>query len=437
MPLIMKFTLPSLIAVLLLFGDALAQERLTGEAAFGGWRSDGPGVTRLITPQDLPPPYASRSSGNAPGVVDRETDMVPEVPEGFAATLLGEDFAGPRTLRVAPNGDILVVESEAGRISVLEPDGGRSVFAQGLIAPYGLAFHPADDPEWVYVADTHQVVRYPYRSGEAAGEAELIVRDLPSGGHWTRDIAFSRDGATLYVAVGSQSNVSISPETLPEAELRVHEAETLRGAAWGRETDRAAVLAYSPEGERRGIFAAGLRNCSGVAVQPATGDLWCSVNERDGLGDDLPPDYATSVADGAFYGWPWFYIGGNPDPRLEGARPDLADAVTVPDVLLQAHSAPLGIAFYDGETFPEAYRGDAFVALHGSWNRSEPTGYKVVRLLMEDGAPTGAYQDFATGFVVSDRQVWGRPVGVAVDNDGALLVSEDANGTVWRITHDE
>jgi len=423
------------LAALLLFGDALAQDRLTGEAAFGGWRSDAPGVTRLITPDDLPRPYASQSSGNGPGIVGRDAGMVPDVPEGFSATLVGEGFAGPRTLRVAPNGDVFVVESGGGRISVLQPDGGRMVFADGLVSPYGLAFHPAGDPEWVYVGDTHQVVRYAYVPGERAGDAEVIVPDLPSGGHWTRDIAFSPDGSTLYVAVGSQSNVSMSPETLPDAKLRTHEAQTLRGAAWGRETDRAAVLAYTPEGERRGIHAAGLRNCSGVAIQPATGDLWCAVNERDGLGDNLPPDYATAVADGAFYGWPWFYIGGNPDPRLEGARPDLADDVTVPDVLLQPHSAPLGIAFYDGEAFPAEYRGDAFVALHGSWNRSERTGYKVVRLLMEDGEPTGAYQDFATGFVVSQSRVWGRPVGVTVDNDGALLVSEDANGTVWRITH--
>jgi glucose/arabinose dehydrogenase len=207
------------------------------------------------------------------------------------------------------------------------------------------------------------------------------------------------------------------------------------GAAWGDEQDRADVLVADPDGGNLKVFATGLRNCSAEAIEPRTGALWCAVNERDGLGDNLPPDYATEVREGAFYGWPWFYIGDHEDPRLAGRRPDLAGRVTVPDVLIQPHSAPLGIIFYDGAQFPPEYRGDAFVALHGSWNRGRRTGYKVVRLRFHDGRATGEYEDFLTGFVISDRSVWGRPVGVAVDKDGALLVSEDGNGTVWRVSH--
>jgi glucose/arabinose dehydrogenase len=207
------------------------------------------------------------------------------------------------------------------------------------------------------------------------------------------------------------------------------------GAAWGDNLGRADVLAFSPEGGAPIPFATGLRNCSAEATQPATGALWCAVNERDGLGDDLPPDYATRVEAGAFYGWPWFYLGGHPDPRMGGARMDLAGHVTVPDVLIQAHSAPVGMVFYDAGAFPAEYRGDAFVALHGSWNRSKRTGYKVVRLRFQDGKPTGVYEDFLTGFVASDQAVWGRPVGLTVMGDGSLLVSEDANGTIWRVAY--
>ena len=184
----------------------------------------------------------------------------------------------------------------------------------------------------------------------------------------------------------------------------------------------------------RRIFATGIRNCVGLAIQPQTGVPWCSTNERDGLGDNLVPDYVTRVRENAFYGWPWFYIGSNEDPHHVGRRPDLKDKVTVPDVLLQAHSASLGLTFYEGQNFPAEYRGDAFAAEHGSWNRSKRTGYKVVRIRLKDGVPTGEYEDFVTGFVLNDTEVWGRPVGVTVARDGALLISEDGNGTIWRIS---
>ena len=195
------------------------------------------------------------------------------------------------------------------------------------------------------------------------------------------------------------------------------------------------MLQFEPTGPALHPFATGLRNCVGLAVQPASGALWCATNERDGLGDDLPPDYATRVGEGAFYGWPWFYIGAHEDPRLRGRRPDLAGRVTVPDVLIQPHSAPLGIAFYDGAMFPPEYRGDAFVTLHGSWNRGQRTGYKVIRLRLDHGRPTGGYEDFLTGFVTLDDAVWARPVGLAVLGDGSLVVTEDGNGTIWRVTY--
>ncbi len=425
-------------------GAAVAEDRvLTGEAAFGSWRWDEPGVRRLITPADLPPPFASRSVGNAASLFRRPPDTIPQVPDGFSVDLLADGLIGPRTIRPAPNGDLFVAESAGGRLSVLRMNRAgaptRSTFAEDLDAPYGIAFHPpGDDPAWVYVAETGGVVRYPYENGalEPTGPAERIIDDLPTGGHWTRDLAFSPDGERLFVAVGSLSNVARGMARITPAQREAHEARFGRGATWGQEENRAVVLTYSPEGEGPQTFATGLRNCSGLNVQPATGDLWCVVNERDGLGDDLPPDYATTVREGGFYGWPWFYIGANEDPRLAGARPDLAGEVTVPEVLFQPHSAPLGIAFYEADAFPADYRGDAFVTLRGSWNRSERTGYKVVRLIMENGVPTGAYEDFMIGFVISDERVWGRPVGVAVDSEGALIVSEDGNGTLWRVTAD-
>jgi glucose/arabinose dehydrogenase len=334
-----------------------------------------------------------------------------------------------------------VAESGANRIRVLRPsengEARKEVFASGLTQPFGIAFYPPGaEPRWVYVANTNSVVRFPYMSGDlkVRGAAETVVARLPSGSsHWTRDVVFSPDGAKMFVSVGSGSNVAEGIGKLDSAELARWNAQHALGAAWGNETDRADVLVFTPEGKDGRVFATGIRNCVGLAVS-ANGDLWCSTNERDGLGDDVPSDYITRVRDGAFYGWPWYYIGPNEDPRQRGVRSDLKDKVTVPDVLLQAHSASLGIAVYDGQQFPPEYAGSIFAAEHGSWNRSRRTGYKVIRVIMKDGIPTGEYEDFATGFVVNDSTVWGRPVGVAVAKDGALLVSEDANGTIWRIS---
>ena len=419
---------------------------LTGAAAFGDWRSDAPGVRRRIEVADLPAPFATPSAGNSPHVVDRPAGKMPSAPPGFSVTLFAAGLENPRLLRVAPNGDVFVAETGPGRIRVLRaPDGApqagqNEVFAAGLDGPFGVAFYPpGPSPEWVYVAEHNTVVRFPYRNGDvrARGAAEPVVPRLTQsrGGHSTHDLVFAPDGTRMFVSVGSASNVAQDMERRSVEAAQTWEAAHGLGAAWGDEENRADVLVFTPEGKGRHSFATGLRNCVGMAMQPATGALWCSTNERDGLGDDLVPDYVTRVREGAFYGWPWYYLGNHEEPRLRGQRPDLAGRATVPDVLLQAHSASLQMAFYDAGEFPPAFRG-AFASEHGSWNRAKRTGYKVIRIVLDtSGAPTGEYEDFLTGFVLNDSAVWGRPVGVAVAHDGALLVSEDGNGTLWRVAY--
>lgn len=419
---------------------------LKGEAAFTSWEADAPGVTRLITPADNPPPFATKDTSNAPSPVARTDKDIPKVGEGFKVELVASGMQGPRVIRVAPNGDLFVADSTANEIHVFRmgKDSAKpekhEVFASGLNQPYGIAFYPLDNPQWVYVANSDSVVRFPYKAGDlkASGKAETVISGIPSEHHWTRDVVFTPDGKTLYLSVGSGSNIAEQVTGLPEGGIEKWAKEKPLGMMWGEEENRAAVFSYTPDGKDMKVVATGIRNCAGMTLQKQTGALWCVTNERDGLGDNVPSDYATAVKQGGFYGWPWYYLGNHQDPRapLKGQRPDLADKVTVPDVLFQAHSAPLNIAFYDGDAFPAEYKGNAFVALHGSWNRGNRTGYKVVRLMTDkDGKPTGAYQDFMTGFVLSDKQVWGRPVGVAVGHDGALYVSEDGSGTIWRVTY--
>jgi glucose/arabinose dehydrogenase len=426
-------------------GLAAAQPApLTGNAAFGDWHADKPGVRRLIRPDDLPKPGATPSAANVPRVVARPANAVPQVPAGFKIALFAKGLSGPRQMRVAPNGDIFVAETRAGRIRVLRAADGdpkpsiNETYASGLSSPFGIAFFPSGNtPQWIYVANTNSVVRFPYKVGDikAPGKPQIVVAELPHGwGHSTRDIAFSSDAKRMLISVGSATNDARGMGNAPGG-LQAWIGNHPLGASWGSETDRAAVLMFDPNGKRLGVFATGVRNCVGLAIHPTTGDLYCSTNERDGMGDNLVPDYVTRVHEGAFYGWPWFYIGNNEDPQHVGQRPDLKGRVTVPDVLIQAHSASLGVTFYNGSLFPAEYSGDGFAAEHGSWNRSKRTGYKVVRIRLKDGVPTGEYEDFVTGFVINDSQVWGRPVGVAVARDGALLVSEDGNGTVWRVSH--
>jgi glucose/arabinose dehydrogenase len=413
---------------------------LQGRAAFTDWSADRPGLRRHITPADLPAANLGGSYANGVRITRRAAGQTPSVPPGFAISLLAEGLDGPRQIRAAPDGDIFVAETGPGRVHVLRPTAsGRpvnAVFASGLIAPFGIAFYPpGPDPQWIYVANTGSVVRFAYRNGDlvARGASETIVPRLPVRGHSTRDLAFSPDGAKMFVSVGSASNVAEWMGRLDPAALAVWTQQRPLGAAWGSETERADVLAFDPDGSQRRIYATGIRNCVGLAIGPGGGP-WCSTNERDAIGDDVPSDYITRVREGAFYGWPWYYLGGHEDPRHAGERPDLKDKVTVPDVLLQAHSASLGLTFYDGTQFPPQYRGSLFAAEHGSWNRSKRTGSKVVRVIMKDGEPTGEYEDFVTGFVVSDVAAWGRPVGVTVTPDGSLYVSDDAGGTIWRVT---
>jgi glucose/arabinose dehydrogenase len=403
-------------------------ELLTGEAAKGDWTTDAPGVRRKLTPADLPAPFATDSVDNGARIVPRPDGASPRVPDGFRVELFASGLTNPRMARTAPNGDLFVVESSAERVRVLrDADGdGRpevvQVFAEGLKKPFGIAFYPpGKDARWVYVANTDSVVRFPYVTGDLAarGPSEVVVNDisggglLRGGGHWTRDVVFSLDGTKMYVSVGSHSNDSDDA-----AEAR-----------------RARIFEISPDGKNERVLATGIRNPVGLAVHPVTGELWTSVNERDGLGDHLVPDYVTRVRDGGFYGWPWFYIGGHEDPHHKGKHPELAAKVLVPDVLLQSHSASLGMTFYAGHELPAKYRTGAFVAEHGSWNRARRTGYKVIHVPVEAGVPTGEYVDFMTGFVTPSGDVWGRPVAVAETREGGLYVTDDAGECVWRITY--
>jgi glucose/arabinose dehydrogenase len=406
-----------------------ASKMLTGKDALGDWTTDAPGVRRKITMADLAKPYETPSANNFPRVVRRPQGAWPKAPEGFEVTEFATGLTEPRVIVRAPNDDLFLAESRANRVRVLRDADGdgkpeiNQVFATGLSRPFGIAFYPpGPEPKYLYVGNTGSVVRFPYHNGDvkATGAAEMIVDNIPSGreqvgggGHWTRDLEFTADGKTLLVAVGSRSNVSDDAS----------------------EKRRADILAFDPDGKNERIYAWGIRNPVGLAKHPQTGQLWTSVNERDLLGDHLVPDYITHVEEGGFYGWPWYYIGPNQDPRHKGKQSELKDKTIVPDVLVQSHSASLDLTFYDGEQFPQAYRNDIFASEHGSWNRARRTGYKVIRVPMKDGKATGEYEDFLVGFVTPDGDVWGRPVGVAVAKDGSLMVTDDGSGTVWRVAY--
>jgi glucose/arabinose dehydrogenase len=433
-----KITLLSILAVLLVAAffsgrthSAAGYANAPNQPPFSDYRTQTPGTTRKITVNDLPKPYATKSVDNGPDVVDRPSNAWPKTLPGFKVELYATDLKNPRLLRTAPNGDLFLAESQAGDIKVFRGIDAKGkpeqveVFATGLHQPFGIAFYPpGPNPQWVYVGNTGEVVRFPYQTGDmkARGPQQHIA-DLPGGGrlrgggHWTRDIAFSPDGKKMWVSVGSRSNVDDTDGN--QAEYH-----------------RADVLEFNPDGSGERVYAAGIRNCVGEAVNPTTGELWCSVNERDGLGDNLVPDYITHVQDGGFYGWPWYYTGGHQDPRREDKHPDLRGRQITPDVLLQPHNASLEMTFYDGKQFPAEYHGDIFAAEHGSWNRAVPTGFEVVRVPMHGkGQASGEYQDFVTGFVTEEGRVWGRPVGVAVGKDGSLFVSDDGSNSIWRVTY--
>jgi len=377
----------------------------------------GAQVTHGIKPQ-LPAPFESKSAGNGPDGVKPPAGFLPTVPEGFHVNIFAKDFSRPRFMVAAPNGDIFLADTGAGQVIVLrdpQHTGGaqeREVFAKDLSRPFGIAFH--DD--YVYVGNTGAVVRFKYdpKTSKRKGEAEKILDVPPGGGHFTRTIAFSKDGSKLYVSVGSSSNIDIE-----------------------KDDRRAAVLVCDPDGKNSRIFASGLRNAVGLAIEPATGAVWVAVNERDELGDNLPPDYFTSLQDGGFYGWPYSYIGSNVDPRVKPQKPDLVAKAIIPDVLLGAHVAPLQFAFYTGTQFPEQYRGGAFIAEHGSWNRAVRSGYQVAFVGFKDGKAAEDPVPFLTGFVPEPKgkNVNGRPVGVVVTQDGALLVSDDGAGVIYRVSY--
>jgi glucose/arabinose dehydrogenase len=454
-------------------------QTITGKAAFSGYAQQAPGVSRKITVADLPEPNPSEAVDNGPTLIPRPQGAWPIAPTGFKVELYaGGDaatpmqrsenreqthgpssgtFVMPRIIHAAPNGDLFVADSQAGSILVLRgvtPEGKAatvSTFATGLDHPFGLAFYPAGlNPQWLYVGNATTVMRFPYRPGDlkASAAPQTIVPDLPGyaqlrgGGHWTRDVVFTPEGKHMLVSVGSGSNAD-DPDTHP------------------REFHRADVLEYTPEGKFVEVYAYGIRNCVGEAINPITGSLWCSTNERDNLGNNLVPDYVTSIQEGGFYGWPWYYMGGHRDPRLEdpcaagtGPNPqlpatlspsaakgcqrvNLSAKVITPDVLVQPHMASLGMTFYPEtkSTFPAMYDGDAFAAEHGSWNRANRGGYEVILIPMHNGQADGSYQDFLTGFVTSSGDVWGRPVGVAVGHDGALYVTDDGSRSVWRVSY--
>jgi len=414
----------------------------------GNWSEDVPGRIHELKVADLPKPFATDSASNGPRTVARPDGQLPQVPEGFKVNLWATDPDRGRVMVKAPNGDIFISSTPKKLVKVFRSRGGEtatevSTFASGMDRPFGMAFWPVGpNPQYLYVAFVNSIVRYPYRNGDlvATGGPEIVVPSLTAavGAHSSRTLVFSADGRTMFLSIGSATNVADGMPPEPPEPIAQWEVKQGLGSAWGNELDHALVIAFDADGSNKRTFATGLRNCVGMYLHPRTGELICSVNERDLLGDNLPPDYLTRVKPGAFYGWPWYYIGAHEDPRLAGRRPDLKDKVTVPDLLINAHAAPLGMVMYAAPAgakaaFPPAYDGELFLALHGSWNRHTRTGSKVVRVFMKDGVPTGRYQDFVTGFVASDKEVWGRPSAVIVQDDGSLLVDDDVTGEIWRV----
>jgi len=403
---------------------------LTGQAAFTDYTKEAPGIRRKLTVADLPAPYATKSVDSGGDMVKRPDNAWPKAPAGFKVDMYFTGLDQPRLIRTAPNGDLFVALSYQNKIMVfrgVDLNGKPKVvstFAENLSQPFGIAFYPrGPNPRWIYIGNTDAVVRIPYTNGDlkATGPVQKLA-DLPGGGrlrgggHWTRDIVFSQDGTRMFVSVGSHSNVD-DPDTHPE------------------EFHRADVLEFTPEGKFVKVYAYGIRNCVGEAINPITGELWCSTNERDALGANLVPDYITHVQEGGFYGWPWYYMGGTQDPRHQGSHPELKSKVITPDVLLQPHFASLEMTFYEGSQFPADYKGEAFAAEHGSWNKSVRAGYEVIVVPIHNGRANGEYEDFLTGFTTPEGHVWGRPVGVTVASDGSLFVTDDGSGSIWHVTY--
>jgi glucose/arabinose dehydrogenase len=372
----------------------------------------------------LPPPNATRAVANPATVIPWPNGKTPLAPPGFEVSLFADKLDNPRMIYVLPNGDVLVMESipqqSPSRIVLLRDTEktGKPAVRHSFLRRLNMAFGMALIGNRFYVGNTDEVVVFPYRVGETQikRQPEKML-DLPAGGHYTRNLLADPSGKKIYIAVGSATNVD---------EQRVDE----------KDSRRAAILQVNPDGSGMRVFAAGMRNPVGMDWEPVTKNLWTVVNERDMLGDELVPDYLTSVRDGAFYGWPYSYFGQNEDPRKKGQRPDLVAKAIKPDFALGSHVAPLGLVFYRGKSFPARYQSGAFIGMHGSWNRSELVGYKVAFVPFQNGKPSGPLEDFLTGFIANPKtsDVYGRPVGVAVWTDGSLLVADDAAGKIWRVS---
>jgi glucose/arabinose dehydrogenase len=378
---------------------------------------DQPGQKFLLKPSDLPKPYANPPVANKNEVIPRPAGVMPAAPAGFTVSIYATGLTSARFPAVASNGDVFLSERLANKLTLLRDTKGtgaadqRFTFADGFHNPSGVAVHGG----YVYIADQIAIWRTPYVAGATkAGKLERVTTDPDlrnSGMHGTRNFAIAPDGS-LFVEMGSHDNVS---EYQPGAKI------------------------FQIKGGALVEYAGGLRNPVGIAFAPGTRDLFVAVNERDGLGDNLPPDYFTYVKPGGFYGYPWSYTGKIPDPDIGAKRPDMVAKAVTPDVLFPAHSAPTGLAFYTGNNFPAEYKGDAFVSLHGSWNTGEPHGYKVVRIRMKNGRAVGGYENFLTGFwdgvSKNPPRAWGRPVGLAVARDGSLLVADDVGQTIWKVSY--
>lgn len=420
-------SITSIFFILLIFASAVVCQ--TNNGASQSSASKLPKIEHFEKPQvfqykpeNLPAPFHTESARRASKQIAQPENAALRIPKGFRINVFAEgDFRYPRWMALAPNGDVFVADSRANSIIILRDknrDGvaeERFTFAENLSQPFGMAFHK----DWFYVANTDSVVRFKYKSGQTKAEAEPEkIIELTKGGynqHWTRNILFSPEGKRLFVSIGSETNVSVEPDPR-----------------------RAAISVYDPDGKNHRIYASGLRNPIGLAWNPKTGELWTAVNDRDGLGDDLVPDYVTAVKESGFYGFPFAYIGPNEEPRRKGERPELVKKTIVPDVLVTSHSAALGIVFYDGKMFPKDYQGDAFVALHGSWNRQKLTGYKIIRIRFENGKlESNAYEDFVSGWLPDENsnEVWGRPVGLLVNSDGSLLIADDGARKIWRVSY--
>jgi glucose/arabinose dehydrogenase len=389
--------------------------------AFAQFLDQAPGQRFHIDPANLPKPYATDNAFNEAAIIARPANPIFHLPPGFSVNEFAGGLPAPRWLAVAPNGDVFVTLPRDDKVMLLrDADGNgkaelQSVFAEGFSQPHGLAIHDG----YLYVGDVNRVWRIAWQPGDTKARAapepvtDSGVFGEPSG-HWTRNLVFTPDGKHFIVTVGSASNIGAEDPPV-----------------------RATLQSFAASGHDQQTLASGLRNPVGIAYRPGSGDLYVVVNERDGLGDGLVPDFLTRIVPGGFYGWPYSYIGQNVQPDIP-PHPALVAKAIVPDLLFQSHSAPLGLAFYDGTMFPPEYRGSAFVALHGSWNAGRPTGYKVVFVPFTDGKPANYYENFLTGFWTAGHapaQVWGRPVALAVAKDGSLLLSDDASGTIWRISY--